>query len=65
MGKDFLKEIVEHKKEEVARAKRSTPIEKIREMALCGKENRPFFENLKNSEISFFKGGSNNASEHV
>jgi indole-3-glycerol phosphate synthase len=48
MGKDFLKEIVEHKKKEVARAKRSTPIEKIREMALCGKENRPFFENLKN-----------------
>jgi len=47
MKKDFLKIIVEHKKEEIAAAQKQLPESKLREEALVPRKRRPFFKKLK------------------
>jgi len=48
MGKDFLKTIVEHKKEEIKALKKCFPVEVIKEKAFFKNKKRPFFKKLKN-----------------
>lgn len=50
MGKDFLSIIVDHKKEEIASAKKNITEKMLREKASHRDKKRPFFENLKKNE---------------
>ncbi len=52
MGRDFLKEIVAVKKQEVADAKKHVPENRLGDSATIKKKTRPFFENLKASKGS-------------
>lgn len=47
MGKDFLSIIVDHKKDEVAAAKKNMPESQIVEQAKLQQEKRPFYDTLK------------------
>ncbi len=47
MEKDFLKKIVERKKEEVAAAKKSFPESQLREKAFISRKRRPFLKKLE------------------
>ncbi len=47
MGKDFLKVIVDHKKEEVAASKRRVPEKTLRDDERVRQQRRPFIKNLE------------------
>ncbi len=48
MGKDFLNIIVDHKKKEVAAAKKKIPEKHLIEQAKLHQDKRPFYDTLKN-----------------
>ena len=47
MGTDILGKIIETKREEIRRAKRAVPVDRLRQAVIPGVKRRPFFESLR------------------
>ncbi len=52
MGTDFLTKIIEHKEQEIERARALVPEARLREQAESRQDRRPFFENLKRPGVN-------------